>query len=135
MCELCGMHVMKKNRIKYVFWREEPEATVKDVERTYYFTRLFFFFFFFFLKKPTFQKTYFVGPGERVKFWLSQALTRGARPDSNSRPAVQISNPLPSRYALWGYFIKTPNIYIKKSCFFKIAWLILLKIQVDFVKI
>jgi len=39
-----------------------------------------------------------VGPGEGVKPRLSQALTRGARPDSNSRPAVQISNPLPSRY-------------------------------------
>jgi len=43
-----------------------------------------------------------VGPGEGVKPRLSQALTRGARPDSNSRPAVQISNPLPSRYAPWG---------------------------------
>jgi hypothetical protein len=43
-----------------------------------------------------------VGPGEEVKPRLSQALTRGARPDSNSRPAVQISNPLPSRYAPWG---------------------------------
>jgi len=43
-----------------------------------------------------------VGPGEGVKPRLSQALTRGARPDSNSRPAVQIPNPLPSRYAPWG---------------------------------
>jgi len=43
-----------------------------------------------------------VGPDEGVKPWLSQALTRDARPDSNLRPAVQISNTLPSRYALWG---------------------------------
>jgi len=43
-----------------------------------------------------------VGLGEGVKPRLSQALTRGARPDSNSRPAMQISNPLPSRYASWG---------------------------------
>jgi len=43
-----------------------------------------------------------VGPGEGVKPRLSQALTRGARLDSNLRPAVQISNPLPLRYAPWG---------------------------------
>jgi len=43
-----------------------------------------------------------VGPGEQVKPQLSQALTRDARPDSNSRPAMQISSPLPSRYAPWG---------------------------------
>jgi len=41
-----------------------------------------------------------MGLGERVKSRLSQALTRDTRPDSNSRPAVQILNPLPSRYAL-----------------------------------
>jgi len=46
-----------------------------------------------------------VGPGERVKPRLSQALTRGARPDSNSKPVVQISNPLPSRFAPWGQII------------------------------
>jgi len=40
-----------------------------------------------------------MGPGKGVKPRLSQTLTRGARPDSNSRPAVQIPNPLPSRYA------------------------------------
>jgi len=43
-----------------------------------------------------------VGPGERVKPRLSQALTRGAHPDSNSRPAVHISSLLPSRYTPWG---------------------------------
>ena len=42
-----------------------------------------------------------MGLGERVKSRLSQALIRDARPDSNSRPAVQISSPLPSRYAFW----------------------------------
>jgi len=42
-----------------------------------------------------------MGPGEGVKSRLSQALTRGARSNSNSRLAVQISNPLPSRYAPW----------------------------------
>jgi hypothetical protein len=47
---------------------------------------------------PTSRKAYFVGPGERVKLRLSQALTRGVRPDLNSRPAMQISNPLPLRY-------------------------------------
>jgi hypothetical protein len=39
-----------------------------------------------------------MGSGERVKFRLSQTLTRGARPDSNSRPAIQISSHLPLRY-------------------------------------
>jgi len=48
------------------------------------------------------RKAHFVGPGEGVKLRLSQALTRGARPDSNSRPTMQISNPLPSRYVPWG---------------------------------
>jgi len=62
---------------------------------------LFIIFFFFFLIRgnTTPQKAHFVGPGERAKPRLSQALTRGARPDSNSRPAMQISNPLPSRFA------------------------------------
>jgi hypothetical protein len=60
------------------------------------------FFFFWIRGNLTPRKAHFVGPGEGVKPWLSQALTRGARPDSNSRPAVQISNPLPSRYAPWG---------------------------------
>jgi hypothetical protein len=41
---------------------------------------------------------------EKRTLW-SQTLTRGARPDLNSRPAVQISNPLPSRYASWGLLL------------------------------
>jgi len=61
-----------------------------------------FFFFFWIRGNPTSWKAHFVGPGERVKPRLSQALTKGARPDSNSRPAVQISSPLPSRHAPWG---------------------------------
>jgi hypothetical protein len=45
---------------------------------------------------------HFVGPGEEIKPRLFQTLTRSARPDSNLRSAVQISNPLPSRYTPWG---------------------------------
>jgi len=41
-------------------------------------------------------------PDERVKPRLSEALTRGARPDSNSRHVVQISSPMSSRYVPWG---------------------------------
>jgi len=57
------------------------------------------FFFFWIRGNPTSRKAHFMGPGERVKPRLSQALTKGARPDSNSRPAVQISSPLSSRHA------------------------------------
>jgi len=49
-------------------------------------------FFFGFEETSPPRKAHFVGPGERVKPRLSQALTRDARPDSNSRPPVQISN-------------------------------------------
>jgi hypothetical protein len=59
-------------------------------------------FFFWIRGNSTSQKAHFMGPGEQAKLRLSQTLTRGARPDSNSRPAVQISSPLPSRYAPWG---------------------------------
>jgi len=45
-------------------------------------------YFFWIRGNPTPRKAHFMGPGERVKPRLSQALTRGARPDSNSRPAV-----------------------------------------------
>jgi len=55
------------------------------------------FFFFGFEEASLSRKAHFVGSGEGVKPQLSQVLTRGARPDSNSRPAVQISNPLPLR--------------------------------------
>ena len=59
-------------------------------------------YFFWIQGNSTSRKVHFVCPGERVKSRLSQALTRGACPDLNSRPAVQISNPLPSRYTPWG---------------------------------
>ena len=62
----------------------------------------FDYFFFWIQGNPALRKAHFVGPGERVKSRLSQTLTRGARPDSNSRPTVQISSSLPSRYAPWG---------------------------------
>jgi hypothetical protein len=51
------------------------------------------FCFFWIRGNLTLRKAHFVGPGEGVKPRLSQALTRDARLDSNSRPAVQISNP------------------------------------------
>jgi hypothetical protein len=75
--------------------------------RTTCYSGFFFQYFFFWIRgNPTPRKAHFVGPGEQVKPRLFQALTRGARPDSNSRPAVQISSPLPSRYTLWGLFFQ-----------------------------
>jgi hypothetical protein len=56
------------------------------------------FLFFGFKETSPFRKAYFVGSSEGVKPQLFQALTKGARPDSNSRPAMQISNLLLSRY-------------------------------------
>jgi len=47
------------------------------------------------------RSEHFMGLGEGVKSRLFQTLIRDAHPDSNSRPAVQTSNPLPSRYAHW----------------------------------
>ena len=46
-------------------------------------------FFFLDSRKPHPRKVYFVGLDERVKSQLSHALTKDARPDSNSRPAIQ----------------------------------------------
>jgi len=70
---------------------------------SFHFTCAIMSFFCFWIRgNLIFWKTYFVGPNERVKPRLFQALTRGARPDSNSRPAVQISSTLPSRYTPWG---------------------------------
>jgi hypothetical protein len=65
-------------------------------------SKLTLLFFFWIRGNLISRKVYFVGPGEEVKPQLSQALTRDTRPDSNSRPAVQISNPLSSRYVPWG---------------------------------
>jgi hypothetical protein len=66
-------------------------------------------------RKPHSRKVHFMGPGERVKPRLSQTLTRGARPDSNSRPAVQILNSLSSRYASWGLKPWNPFSVITKT--------------------
>ena len=49
---------------------------------------MLFLKFFFYSRKPYSRKAHFVGSGERVKPGLSQAIIRGARPDSNSRPAI-----------------------------------------------
>jgi len=54
-----------------------------------------FILFYFIQGNPIFWKAYIVGSGEQVKLRLSQALIKDARPDSNSRSAVQISSPLP----------------------------------------
>jgi len=78
-------------------------------------TTLILFFFFGFEETSPLWKVHFVCPGEGVKPWLSQALTRGASPDSNSRLAVQISNSLPSRYAPWGYFNSYKDIKHKSN--------------------
>jgi hypothetical protein len=51
-----------------------------------------------------------MGLGERVKPQLSQALIKGAHPDSNSRPAVQISSPLV--YFLFYVFENEKYIFI-----------------------
>jgi hypothetical protein len=56
-----------------------------------------FYFFFWIRGNLTLRKAYFVGSGE-LKSRLSQALIRNIRPDSNSRPAVQISSLLLSCY-------------------------------------
>ena len=65
--------------------------------------------FVFFSRKPHLPESVFCGSGERVKFRLFQALTRGARPDSNSRPAVLISSPLLSHYVF--YFCYFLNLF------------------------
>jgi hypothetical protein len=75
----------------------------------------FSIFFFLDLRKSHPRKVYFVSPGERIKPRLSQALTRGARRDSNSRPAVQISSPLPLRYVSWDLVFHLLNLLIEKA--------------------
>jgi hypothetical protein len=73
-------------------------------------------FFFWIRENLTPRKTHFVGPGEGVKPRLFQALIRDARPDSNSRPTVQILNPLLSRYASWELikFLRTRHYLLQK---------------------
>jgi hypothetical protein len=67
-------------------------------------------FTFFFLNSRKYHpwKVYFMDPGERVKPRLSQAFTRDARLDSNSRFTVQISSFLSSRH------VGTPNYFMLK---------------------
>jgi hypothetical protein len=75
--------------------------------------------FFFGFEEPHPRKVHFVGLGERLKPQLSQALTRDARPDSNSRPAVQISSPLPSHHAPWGRCMVTRTVHeFKMPCIY-----------------
>jgi hypothetical protein len=63
---------------------------------------LYTFFFIWIRGNPTPRKTHFMDPGERVKSRLSQTLIKSARPNWNSRPAVQIWSPLPSFvYRAW----------------------------------
>jgi hypothetical protein len=59
------------------------------------------FFFFWFEEILSSRKAYFVGPGEGVKSWLFQALTRNTCPNSNLKPPIQILNSLSSRYVSW----------------------------------
>jgi hypothetical protein len=93
---------------KFLFWPEYENLKINKgmcIDQIFSYSSpssLLIFFFFGFEETSPLRKAHFVGPGEGVKPRLSQALTRGARPDLNSRPAVQIPNPLPSRYAFWG---------------------------------
>jgi hypothetical protein len=75
-----------------------------------------FVFFFLDSKKPYPWKAYFVGPGEGVKPRLFQTLIRDARPNSNSRPAMQISNSLPSRYTSWKLYVTKGETTIVDAC-------------------
>ena len=63
-------------------------------------TDVFIAFFFWIRGNLIPRKAHFVRSGERVKPRLSQALTRDARLDLNSKPAMQILNSLSSRHAL-----------------------------------
>jgi hypothetical protein len=101
---LCFLELKKNPNFLYL----EVLNQVMDVRKSRFPSLFLFFFstpqnFFLFIRRnSTPWKAYFVGLGERVKPRLSQVLTRGARPDSNSRPAVQISSPLP-------FFFSTPQ--------------------------
>ena len=64
-----------------------------------------------------------MGLDERVKPRMSQALTRDARPDSNSRPAVQISNSLPSRYDPETYLIQRCTLMESKGYSLLLYWM------------
>jgi len=104
-CEASTHHGVWYIKFEYgglLYFTLKPYIKVKKTSKTLfplYINTNIFFFLFEEMSPP--QKAHFVGPGEGVKPRLSQALTKDARPDSNSRPAVQISNPLPSRYTSW----------------------------------
>ena len=63
-------------------------------------------FFFFWIRE---KKVYFMGPNKQVKSRLSQALIKNACPNSNSRPTMQISKLLLSRYAPYKWSSKLNN--------------------------
>jgi len=67
------------------------EFTNMPFNTFFFFFRLNSFFIFGFEETSSLRKAYFMGPGEEVKSQLSLALTKNTRPDSNSRPTVQIS--------------------------------------------
>jgi hypothetical protein len=94
---IINLHKFQKNYLEIIVRKK------RSIIYSFFFNFLFKYFFFY-SRKPQPRKAYFVGPGEWVKLWLSQALIRDARPDSNSRPAMQISNPLSSPHAHWRLF-------------------------------
>ena len=95
---IINLHKFQKNYLEIIVRKK------RSIIYSFFFNFLFKLFFFLDSRKPHPRKAHFVGPGKRVKPRLSQALTRGARPDSNSRPAMQISNSLSSRHAHWRHF-------------------------------
>jgi len=95
---IINLHKFQKNYLEIIVRKK------KSIIYSFFFNFLFKYIFFFIWENFTSRKAHFVDPGERVKPRLSQTFTRGARPDSNSRPIVQISNPVSSRYATWIHF-------------------------------
>jgi hypothetical protein len=83
----------ENSRYYYSWWFVSAGSTKLNVPRELN------FFFFWIWENLIFQKTYFIHLDEGVKLYLSQTFTRNARPDSNSRPAMQISNLLSLHYA------------------------------------
>jgi hypothetical protein len=74
----------------------------------YGFTFIEHFIYLFWIRENLiFWKAHFVGPGERLKPRLSQALIKDAHPDSNLRSVVHISNSLSSHHTYWEYLYRT----------------------------
>jgi hypothetical protein len=88
----------------FTTWSNHPESQPNSYLSTQH--TLFNNFFFLDSRKPHPPESALCGPRWVSKTPAVQALTRGARPDSNSKPAVQISNLLPSRYVPWGHLIQ-----------------------------